>query len=697
MTVPEPDTTFDTVLVANRGEIACRVIRSVHRAGLRAVAVYSDADAGAPHVAAAHTAVRLGPAPAAESYLDIDRVIAAAVATGAGAIHPGYGFLSENAGFARACEDAGIVFIGPPAEAIAGMGDKITARATVEHRGVPIVPGLSRPGLTDEELVAGVTGTDGGPGVEFPVLVKPSAGGGGKGMHVVEDPADLADVLAAARREAASTFGDDTLFIEHFVDTPRHIEVQVMADAHGNVIHLGERECSLQRRHQKVIEEAPSALLDAATRARIGESACDAARACGYRGAGTVEFIVPAKNPDTFYFMEMNTRLQVEHPVTEMVTGLDLVELQILVAQGWPLPVTQEEVTLTGHAVEARVYAEDPSTGFLPTGGRITALRWPEGPGVRVDAGVVEGQEVTSDYDPMLAKVIAHGADRDRALDRLDTALATTLVAGVGTNTDFNRFLLADTAVRAGDLDTGLLDRIVDDYTTPPAPAEAVLVAALALRAAAQATAQAAGHAGVWAAADGWRAGGPPAPFRVRLAVPGHGPTDVALSTGPDGTVLTRTPVDGDAPAGQDDPVPVTVLDAGPGAGAGPDTTWTIVPGGRPAGSRRWTSRPVSTPDGPGVAVSGTAGTWVVHHLSLACDAADAAAGEDDVLSPMPGAVVDVRVRDGDTVTTGQPLVVVEAMKMEHSLTALHDGTVEVRCAVGDKVGAGTVLATVTN
>ncbi|MDN5684177.1 biotin carboxylase N-terminal domain-containing protein [Corynebacterium glyciniphilum] len=692
MTVPDnlSGTAFDTVLVANRGEIACRVIRSVHRAGLRAVAVYSDADAGAPHVAAADAAVRLGPAPAAESYLDIDRVIAAAVATGSGAVHPGYGFLSENAAFARACHDAGIVFIGPPAEAIAGMGDKITARATVEKRGVPTVPGLSRPGLTDEELVAGVTGSDGGAGVEFPVLVKPSAGGGGKGMHVVADPADLPEVLTAARREAASTFGDDTLFIEHFVDTPRHVEVQVMADAHGNVIHLGERECSLQRRHQKVIEEAPSVLLDTDTRARIGEAACDAARACGYRGAGTVEFIVPAARPDTFYFMEMNTRLQVEHPVTEMVTGLDLVELQIRVAQGEPLPVTQDQVALTGHAVEARVYAEDPANGFLPTGGRITALRWPDGPGVRVDAGVVEGQEVTSDYDPMLAKVIAHGAARDRAVDRLDSALADMLIVGPGTNTDFNRFLLRDTRVRAGDLDTGLLDRIADDFAPPEAPGEAVLAAALALRDEARAQARGAGHHDVWAAADGWRPGGETAPFRVRLAVPGVGPTDVVLYERAGGVSATRTAVDAGDQAGQDGPF--TVIG---GTGGTTDTTRVLAPAGSAAGSRRWVSRPVSTPDGPGVAVSGEPGTWVLHRLSLARDAVDAAAGEDDVLSPMPGTVVDVRVGDGDTVTAGQPLIAVEAMKMEHSLTASHDGTVEVRCAVGDKVAAGTVLATV--
>ena len=695
---------FDTVLVANRGEIACRVIRTVQDMGLRAVAVYSDADAAAPHVTLADTAVRLGPAAASESYLNIDRVLAAAAASGAGAIHPGYGFLSENATFARACEDAGIVFIGPPADAIEGMGDKITARATVEARDVPTVPGISRPGLTDDELIAGVTGTDGGAGVEFPVLIKPSAGGGGKGMHVVESPDDLADTLVGARREAASSFGDDTLFIEHFVDTPRHIEVQVMADAHGNVIHLGERECSLQRRHQKVIEEAPSALLDEETRARIGEAACDAARSCGYRGAGTVEFIVSAKRPDLFFFMEMNTRLQVEHPVTELVTGLDLVELQIRVAQGEPLPVAQDDVTLTGHAIEARVYAEDPAAGFLPTGGTVTALRWPTGPGIRVDTGIAAGQEIGSDYDPMLAKVIAYGADRAQSLDRLDAALATTLLAGLGTdgapgtNIDFCRFLLADPEVRVGDLDTGLLDRIVDGFTAPTVSAEALLVAGLALRSRAESATIAAGHRGPWAHADGWRAGAEAAPFRSRVSAPGTGPVDLALS-GTENLTLTIHPVGSSATDQVGDSVAMTLIatssTALDPAGAAASTTWIL--DGTDQGTRRWITQPVPGPlPGPdAVAVSGPDGTWTIPLLGLGKDASAVAADEDDVRSPMPGTVVDVRVADGDHVTAGQPLLVLEAMKMEHSLTATHDGAVQLHCRLGDKVGAGSVLAAV--
>ncbi|MBB1042652.1 ATP-grasp domain-containing protein, partial [Dietzia sp. Cai40] len=419
-----------TVLVANRGEIACRVIRSLRAAGIRSVAVYSDADADALHVRMADAAVRLGPAQASQSYLDFEKVIDACRRTGAQAVHPGYGFLSENSRFARALEEAGLIFVGPPASAIETMGDKITAKSAVSERDVPTVPGISRPGLTDDELVAGADE------VGYPVLVKPSAGGGGKGMRRVERPEDLRAALDSSRRESAGAFGDDTLFLERFVDTPRHIEVQVLADTHGNVIHLGERECSLQRRHQKVIEEAPSALLDEVTRQRIGTAACDAARSVGYVGAGTVEFIVSANAPDEFFFMEMNTRLQVEHPVTEMVTGVDLVDWQVRIAAGEELTLRQEDITLTGHAIEARVYAEDPAKGFLPTGGTVLGLEEPSGDGIRVDSGLRVGTVVGSDYDPMLGKVIAHGSDRAEALARLDAALAGTHVLGLRTNID---------------------------------------------------------------------------------------------------------------------------------------------------------------------------------------------------------------------------------------------------------------------
>src|SRR5689334_2064948 len=441
--------------------------------GIRSVAVFSDADAGARHVAEADVAVGIGPAAARQSYLNIDAVVAAAQRTGAQAVHPGYGFLSENAQFAAALQAAGIVFIGPPVAAIQTMGDKIAAKAAVSAFGVPVVPGVSRPALTDADLIAGAEE------VGYPVLVKPSAGGGGKGMRVVHDPAALPAALASARREAASAFGDDTLFLERFVLSPRHIEVQVLADGFGNVVHLGERECSLQRRHQKVIEEAPSPLLDAATRARIGAAACDTARSVDYTGAGTVEFIVSADKPDEFFFMEMNTRLQVEHPVTEMVTGIDLVEQQIRIAAGEKLALGQDDIVMTGHAIEARVYAEDPANGFLPTGGPVLGLREPTGPGVRVDSGLAAGTVVGSDYDPMLSKVIAYGADRAAALHKLDRALADTAVLGLTTNTEFLRFLLADPDVAAGRLDTGLLDRRAPDFA-PQALGDAELIAAAA-------------------------------------------------------------------------------------------------------------------------------------------------------------------------------------------------------------------------
>ncbi|WP_175417785.1 acetyl-CoA carboxylase biotin carboxylase subunit, partial [Streptomyces sp. SolWspMP-sol7th] len=441
---------FDTVLIANRGEIAVRVIRTLRALGIRSVAVYSDADARARHVREADEAVRIGPAPATESYLSVPALLEAARRTGAQAVHPGYGFLAENAAFARACADAGLVFIGPPADAVDLMGDKIRAKETVKAAGVPVVPGSSGSGLDDEELA------DAAREIGMPVLLKPSAGGGGKGMRLVHEAALLAEEIAAARREARSSFGDDTLLVERWVQRPRHIEIQVFADRHGNVIHLGERECSLQRRHQKLIEEAPSVLLDEATRAAMGEAAVRAARSCGYEGAGTVEFIVPGPDPDApagtapeaYYFMEMNTRLQVEHPVTELVTRLDLVEWQIRVAAGEPLPLAQEDVRLDGHAVEARICAEsvqvlDGSPAFLPSGGTVLRLEEPGGPGVRVDSGLSEGVEVGSAYDPMLAKIIAYGPDRDTALRRLRGALSRTVTLGVQTNAGFLRRLLA--------------------------------------------------------------------------------------------------------------------------------------------------------------------------------------------------------------------------------------------------------------
>ncbi|MFC0316455.1 acetyl/propionyl/methylcrotonyl-CoA carboxylase subunit alpha [Gordonia phosphorivorans] len=658
--------TIRSVLVANRGEIACRVIDTLRTMGIRSVAVYSDADANAPHVRAADVAVRLGPAPAAESYLDIAKVVAAARATGADAVHPGYGFLSENQEFAAALAAADIAFVGPPARAIATMGDKITARAAVVERGVPVVPGLSRPGLTDADLIAAA------PDIGFPVLIKPSAGGGGKGMHRVDDPAELPAALVTARREAASAFGDDALFLEHFVLTPRHIEVQVLADEHGNVIHLGERECSLQRRHQKVIEEAPSALLTPETRARIGQAACDAARSVGYTGAGTVEFIVSATAPDDFYFMEMNTRLQVEHPVTELVTGVDLVEQQVRVARGEVLAIAQDDVVLTGHAVEARVYAEDPAQGFLPTGGTVRTLRWPTALAahVRIDSGIDEGSVIGSDYDPMLAKIICHGADRTEAFDRLDEALAETALVGVGTNIDFCRYVLGQEAVRAGELDTELLDRLVVDYAAP-APTPAALVAG------ALGTLDLGDADDVWSSAVAFRIG-VPSPVVTRLVCDGRTYTVSALVTDSDTHTLHAE-------------VDITVDE---------ETTWRGTVYLRPRGDHAVTVRC----DGVGARwvveqtsalrrwVAGEDGTWVMQLAHTLADADDALA-VGDVRSPMPGTVVAVPGTDGAVVAAGDPLVVVEAMKMEHTLRAPADGIASISVRVGQKVDAQQMLA----
>ncbi|BBZ22442.1 acetyl-/propionyl-coenzyme A carboxylase alpha chain [Mycolicibacter hiberniae] len=664
--------------MANRGEIAVRVIRTLRRMGIRSVAVYSDADAAARHVREADTAVRLGPAPVLHSYLSIPKVLAAAADTGAQAIHPGYGFLSENAGFAAACEQAGVVFIGPPARAIEVMGDKISAKNTVTAFEVPVVPGLARPGLTDDELVAAADE------IGYPVLIKPSAGGGGKGMHLVDDPAQLRAALVTARREAASAFGDDTLFLERFVLRPRHIEVQVLADTQGNVVHLGERECSLQRRHQKVIEEAPSPLLDAATRDRIGAAACNTARSVDYVGAGTVEFIVSADRPDEFFFMEMNTRLQVEHPVTEAITGLDLVEWQVRVAAGEKLSFTQDDITLTGHAVEARVYAEDPARGFLPTGGRVLAVHEPTGgsarldggeaklgpphgpggPGVRVDSSLQAGTVVGSDYDPMLSKVIAHGSDRAQALARLDAALAATAVFGVQTNVEFLRFLLADSRVLAGDLDTELLDTRAGDFAPLPAPDD-VLAAGGLYR---QWELAQLGRTDLWAAPSGWRIGAA-APVRTEMHTPLRTETvsvwglpDAAQVQIGDGEIQSASAhVEGD------------------------QLTATV------AGRRR---RYLFAEDDGHLWIGDERGTWLLREAQESTVVRSAGGPRSaEIVSPMPGTVIAVGVTSESAVAEGDPVVVVEAMKMEHTLAAPISGRVQVLVSVGEQVKVDQVLA----
>ncbi|GAB2805775.1 acetyl-CoA carboxylase biotin carboxylase subunit [Streptomyces chlorus] len=639
--------------MANRGEIAVRVIRTLRSMGVRSVAVFSDADADARHVREADTAVRIGPAPAAESYLSVERLLEAAVRTGAQAVHPGYGFLAENAGFARACAEAGLVFVGPAADAIALMGDKIRAKETVRAAGVPVVPGSSGSGLTDGQLA------DAAREIGMPVLLKPSAGGGGKGMRLVREADRLAEEIAAARREARASFGDDTLLVERWIDRPRHIEIQVLADGHGGVVHLGERECSLQRRHQKIIEEAPSVLLDEATRATMGEAAVQAARSCGYRGAGTVEFIVPGGDPSSYYFMEMNTRLQVEHPVTELVTGLDLVEWQLRVAAGEPLAFAQDDIRLTGHAVEARICAEDPSRGFLPSGGTVLKLREPQGwgsplleelgGGIRTDSGLSEGTEVGSLYDPMLSKVIAYGPDRASALRRLRAALAETVTLGVPTNAGFLRRLLAHPAVVAGDLDTGLVEREAESLVPADVPEE-VYEAAAAVRLDALRP-RGDGWTDPFSVPSGWRLGGTPRPVAFHLRV-----TDPVEHTPRGSHTVTE------------DRVSVT-LD-----------------GVRHTFHRAadWLGR-----DGD---------AWHVRdHDPVAASLTGAGrADADSLTAPMPGTVTVVKAAVGDEVAAGQSLLVVEAMKMEHVISAPHAGTVtELDVAPGTTVAMDQVLAVI--
>jgi acetyl-CoA/propionyl-CoA carboxylase biotin carboxyl carrier protein len=642
---------IETVLIANRGEIALRILRTVRALGLAVVAVHTEEDARSPHVAAADAAVRI------DSYLDVDQVLAAARATGADAIHPGYGFLSERAELARACAAAGIAFVGPSAEAIATMGDKISARAAVSARGVPVVPGLAAPGLDDAALLAGAAE------IGVPLLVKPAAGGGGKGMHRIDDLAALPAALAAARREAAGAFGDDTLFLERWITAPRHLEVQVLADAHGHAIHLGERECSLQRRHQKVIEEAPSPTLTPAQREHLGRIAVEAARAVDYVGAGTVEFIVDAHAPDEPFFLEMNTRLQVEHAVTEEVTGIDLVAAQLRVAEGRELGIAQEDVQLSGHAIEARVYAEDPDAGFLPTGGTVLDLALPAG--ARVDHALAVGAEVTSTYDPMLAKVITHAPTREQALAALDRALAATHVLGVGTNVAFLRALLALPEVAEGRLDTGLIERNLEALRRPPVPARAHAVAALVHRE----HLDAARPVGLWHRTDGWRLG-EPAPFRVRFAADEGGAADggavtVAL-TGPSAQATARV---GD-----------TVLEL------------ALHPGAVAVDGVRLPLRSACTESAVWIGLPGEDRELVLERAEHVGARRETAPTLD---SPMPGAVTTVLVADGERVQEGQAVLVVEAMKMEHTLHAPSTGAVRLHVGAGQRVTRGQELAQV--
>ena len=660
---------FDTILVANRGEIACRIIRTLRARGIRSIAVYSDADRGALHVSLADAAVRLGGAAPADSYLNVPAVLAAAARTGAQAIHPGYGFLSENQAFAQACADAGIVFIGPSVHALNMMGDKIRSKNHVAGYGVPVVPGVAQPGLSNDELIAAAVD------VGYPMLIKPSAGGGGKGMHVVERAEDLPATLETARRVALGAFGDDTLLLERLVATPRHIEVQVLADNRGAVIHLGERECSLQRRHQKVIEEAPSPLLDEATRARIGEAACAAARSVGYSGAGTVEFLVSAAAPDEFFFMEMNTRLQVEHPVTELVTGLDLVDWQVRIAAGEPLTVSQSDIFLNGHAIEARVYAENPERGFLPTTGTVLQLHEAAGEGVRVDSSLAPGLSITSHYDPMLAKVIAWAPTRLEAITRLDRALADTVVLGVQTNTEYLRLLLADADVRAGRLDTGLIERKLPALEFRGADQHLLAAAALFLHS--RAGSDLGTATSVWTRPSGWRAGSP-RPVRYSLGVDATEFLDVRVVGEPGAASVSI----GDGPG-----VEAGLVRVGDGAFRVDYDGETRVFAIEQFGAR--------------VYIGADGFSIELRHRSRAEQLAEHLAARDrvpgmvspDVRSPMPGTVIAVHAATGDTVAAGQTILVVEAMKMEHKLVAATAGRVTVNLKTGDLVALDQIVA----
>jgi acetyl-CoA/propionyl-CoA carboxylase biotin carboxyl carrier protein len=660
---------FDRVLIANRGEIAVRIERTLARLGVESVAVFSDADAGAPHVRGADLSVHIGPTPARDSYLSIERVIDAALRSGASAVHPGYGFLSERPDFAAACADAGLVFVGPGPEAMAMLGDKGRARAAADAAGVPTLPGWSGDELSDAEIVERVGEGD------LPLLVKAAAGGGGKGMRLVEQREDLAEALGAARREAASAFGDERVLIERFVEPSRHLEVQVIADAHGNAIHLGERECSLQRRHQKVIEESPSPVVTEEMREAMGAAAVALARQAGYVNAGTVELIAERDDPSRFYFLEVNTRLQVEHPVTEEVTGLDLVELQLRVAAGEPLPLSQDEVTRTGWAIEARVYAEDPAAVFLPSSGTVVAYR--EAPGVRVDSGIEEGTEVGTDYDPMLAKVVAHGDDRDEALERLRRALGETVVAGPTTNVAYLRALLGRSEVRAGEMDTGLIERLGDEVAAAAAPPELAALALVAMLGEPE-------DDDIWSDRSGWRMQGP---VWIRQTL--DGPPLIADA------IAIRSAIKG-GPSGEawewevgEESGVLTYDGTNLGVGTHVDGPKTHLYQEFSAHQRRRVSL---FADGDGVwVVDGDVGP--VRFAPAVGDADSAAGGEASLEAPMPGTIVQLRVEAGATVTAGETLVVMESMKMEISIQSPRDGVIDtILVAADDQVERGATL-----
>ncbi len=658
---------FDKILIANRGEIACRIARTARRMGIRSVAVYSDADAGALHVAACDEAYRLGPAAPRESYLRGSRIIAIAKASGVQAIHPGYGFLSENADFAAAVAAAGLTFIGPPPAAIRAMGSKSESKRIVGKAGVPIVPGYHG-AAQDDVALAGEADRIG-----YPVLIKASAGGGGKGMRIVERREEFGAALSSARREAKSAFGDDSMLLEKYLAEPRHIEIQVFADTQGECVHLFERDCSVQRRHQKVLEEAPAPGMTRERRGEMGAAAVDAAKAIRYVGAGTVEFIVD--NRGAFHFMEMNTRLQVEHPVTEMITGLDLVEWQLRVAAGEPLPLAQDALEIFGHAIEARIYAEDPGREFLPSIGRITHLRTPdESAHVRIDSGVRAGDEISRHYDPMIAKLVVWGEDRAEALRQMRQALAECQVVGVATNVAFLQRVVAHDAFASGHVDTGLIERYREallPVAGPPSAHALVLAAVAEYLRMSKAGRDRAGSSGdphsPWSALDTWWLNTRSHAILLTFAADGES-YDVELSTR-EGRLAVRT-------LGQEFVAHATEM---------PDAIRVALD------DVTFLANVAALGDERHVFYSGmTQRLTLIDRLAHA-DEEQAHAGH--LTAPMSGTIVAVHVKLGESVERGTPLVVVEAMKMEHTITALGPGKVSaIHFRTGDQVREGADL-----
>ncbi|MHB9834205.1 acetyl/propionyl/methylcrotonyl-CoA carboxylase subunit alpha [Paraburkholderia terrae] len=663
---------FNKILIANRGEIACRVAATCKRLGITSVAVYSDADANAKHVAACDEAVHIGGSTAAESYLRVERIIEAAIATGAQAVHPGYGFLSENEDFAHACEKAGIAFIGPPVEAIAAMGSKAAAKALMHSAAVPLVPGYHGDDQNADLLHRQADE------IGYPVLLKASAGGGGKGMRVVTRTEEFDAALASCKREAASSFGNDRVLIEKYLTRPRHVEVQVFADKHGGAVYLFDRDCSVQRRHQKVLEEAPAPGLQPHVRRAMGEAAVAAARAVNYVGAGTVEFIMTEGGE--FYFMEMNTRLQVEHPVTEMVTGLDLVEWQLRVAAGEPLPLAQDQLRIEGHAIEARIYAEHPARGFLPSTGTLKHLRMPDGvefslgaggerAPVRIDSGVREGDTITPFYDPMIAKLIVHGASREEALKRMSQALRGCEVVGPHTNVEFLQRIVASVPFSTGDLDTGLIERHHDALF---APVKKPFVEALALACGALLTREGgvAHGASPWDALSHWRLNGGYSQTLNWRDIEKEAAFAVVFSRDGETRTLTHD--------GRTEPFKWWT-------GAGKHEYGATI------GDAHVTGRVFI--DGDTFHVFSRGDALAFEWQNLLAHAADAEHGEGRLTAPMPGKVIAVLVEQGAVVEKGQPLIVMEAMKMEHTIGAPTAGKVaEVLYAVGDQVTDGAQL-----